>query len=212
MLKRIGAIITATGAAAVLTAGLTAAPSFATNTRITWTITPGGAVTGSAGTTTLKDTATGTTLTCASSATAATLKSGSGQTNPIGKITSVTFSNCTGPGGLTFTATTTASSTNPYPLSGSTFNSTSGVTTGKITNIKASISGAGCSASVAGTTATTPGKVTGKYNNGTGKLSTSGGNLHIWNVSGCFGLIANGDPSTFKGVYTISPKQKITSP
>src|SRR5579859_4860836 len=100
MLKRISSIMTATGAAAALTAGLVAAPSFATTTRATWTITPGGAVTGSASTTTLKDTKTGTTLTCASSATSAKLKSGSGQTNPIGKITSVTFSTCTGPGGL----------------------------------------------------------------------------------------------------------------
>lgn len=212
MLKRIGAIVTAAGAAAVLTAGLAAAPSFATTIRATWTITPGGAVTGKASTTTLKDTKTGTTLTCASSATTATLKSGSGQTNPIGKITSVTFSNCTGPGGLVFTATTTASSSNPYPLNATGYNSTSGVTTGNITNIKASISGPGCSASVAGTTATSTGKVTGKYSNSTGKLTTSGGNLHIWNVSGCFGLIANGDPSTFKGSYAISPKQKITSP
>ena len=212
MLKRIGAIVMAGGAAAALSFTLGTTSSSATTARMTWTVKPGGAVTGSAGKTTLKDTKTGTTLTCSSSATKAKLKSGSGLSNPLGKITSVTFSNCTGPGGLVFTAKTSASSTNPWPLSGSSFNSGTGVTTGKITNIKASISGSGCSAKVAGTTSSSTGMVTGTYTNGTGKLKVSGGNLHIWNVSGCFGLIANGDPSSFSGVYTITPKQTITSP
>ncbi|HLX47710.1 MAG TPA: hypothetical protein VKS82_05220 [Streptosporangiaceae bacterium] len=208
MLKRIGAIMMAGGAAAALSFTLGATSSSATTARMTWTVKPGGAVTGKAGKTTLRDTKTGTTLTCASSATKAKLKSGSGLSNPLGKITSVTFSNCTGPGGLVFTAKTSASSSNPWPLSGSSFSS--GVTKGKITNIKASISGTGCSAKVAGTTASTPGKVTGTYSNSTGKLKVSGGNLHVWKVNGCFGLIHSGDPSSFTGTYTITPKQTIS--
>ena len=78
---------------------------------------------------------------------AGTGTSGSGQTSPIGQITSVTLSNCTGPDGLVFTATTSASPSNPWPLNTSTYSS--GVTHGTITNIQASISGAGCSATVA---------------------------------------------------------------
>ena len=55
--------------------------------------------------------------------------------------------------------------------------------------------------------------MTAKYSNGTGKLSTTGaGNLHIYNVSGCSGLINSGDGSSFKGSYAVSPKQNITSP
>ena len=207
MLKRIGAIVTATGAAAALTVTLGIAPSFATTTRATWTITPGGKVTGTAGTTTLKDTKTGTVLTCTSSSTSATLKSGSGQTSPIGSITAISFTGCTGPLGLTFTVTINKL---PYPLTASKYKSPT--TTGKITGIFATLSGSGCTADVAGTSATTGGTVTGKYSNTTGKLSTSGGTLHIWNVSGCFGLIASGDPSTFTAAYAISPKQTITSP
>jgi hypothetical protein len=207
MHKRLTAAILGGGAALAL--GLSATSALAT-AKATWTITPGGSVTGTAGKTTLKDTKTGTTLSCASSHTAATLKKGSGQTNPIGKITSVTFTNCTGPGGLVFTATTSASPTNPYPLTGTSF--VSGVTHGKITNILASLSGTGCSATVAGTTATSPATVNGTYSNTTHILKTSGGNLHIWNVSGCFGLIATGDPSSFAGSYTISPAQTISSP
>jgi hypothetical protein len=50
---------------------------------------------------------------------------------------------------------------------------------------------AGCSATVDGTGASANnGTVTAKYSNGTGKLSTSGvGNLHIYNVHGCAGLV-----------------------
>jgi hypothetical protein len=207
MLKRIGAIMMAGGTAAALSFTLGATSSSATTARMTWTVKPGGPVTGHAGKTTLKDTKTGTTLTCASSATKAKLKSGSGLSNPLGKITLVTFTSCSGPGGLVFTAKTSASPGNPWPLSGSSFSG--GVTKGKITNVKASISGSGCSAQVAGTSASSPGEVTGTYSNATGKLKISGGNLHIWKVNGCFGLIHNGDPSSFSGTYTIKPKQTI---
>jgi hypothetical protein len=204
---RKGFIAVLASGAAALTIGIGTTAAVAT-TATTWKITPGGAIKGSATTPTLKDTKTGTTLKCKTSATKATLKKGSGQTNPIGKITSVTFSSCTGPDGLTFTATTTASTSKPYPLSASSFSG--GVTTGSITKIKATISGTGCSATVGGTTASATGKVTGKYSNKTHKLSTSGGNLHIWNVSGCFGLINAGDPSSYKASYTVSPAQTIT--
>ena len=55
--------------------------------------------------------------------------------------------------------------------------------------------------------------MTAKYSNGTGKLSTTGaGNLHIYNVHGCAGLVNSGDASSFVGSYAVSPKQTITSP
>ena len=217
MRKHLAKVLLSGGAAAVAL-GIGATTAMAV-TATTWTITPGGAVTGKAGTTTLKDTKTLTVLKCTSSNTVATLKSGSGQTNPIGQITSVTFTGvgpmgeCQGPGGLFFKATTSASTTNPWSLNATSFNSTTGVTKGSITGITAALSGSGCSATVAGTTATTTGTVTGTYNNGTHILKVSGGNLHIFNVSaGCLGLIANGDPSKFVGSYKITPAQTITSP
>jgi len=208
MRKRLTAILLSSGAAA-LVLGLGTATAMAT-AAATWTITPGGVVTGSAGTTIFKDTKTGSTLTCKSSATKTTLKKGSGQVNPLGNITSVTFSNCTGPGGLQFTVATSASTTKPWHLTGTTY--ASGVTHGKITGITASLSGVGCSATVAGLTATTPGTTTGTYTNSTGILKVSGGNLHVWAVSGCAGLINTGDATQFTGVYTVTPKQTITSP
>jgi hypothetical protein len=199
------------GGVAALAVGIGATTAMAT-TATTWTVKPGGAVTGSAGKTTLKDTKTGTVLTCASSATKATLKKGSGLSGTaLGKITSVTFTKCTGPGGLVFTATTSASKTHPWKLNATSFSG--GVTHGSITGIKASISGSGCTATVAGTTASSTGKATGTYTNSTHILKVSGGNLHVWNVSaGCLGLINSGDASTFTGSYKITPGQTITSP
>ena len=56
--------------------------------------------------------------------------------------------------------------------------------------------------------------VSATYTNSTGalKVLTTGGNLHIYNVSGCAGLIRSGDATTFSGTYAVSPKQTITSP
>jgi hypothetical protein len=209
MRKRLTAVLLSSGVAALaIGIGTTAAGA---TTATTWSISPGGAVTGMAGTTTLKDTATGTVLQCVSSATAATLKKGKGQTSPIGKITSVTFTSCTGPAGLKFVATTSASPSNPWNLNARTFKN--GVTHGTITKVTASLSGNGCTATVAGTSPSSTGTTNGSYSNNTHVLTASGGNLHVYNVSsGCLGLINTGDATTFTGKYTISPKQRITSP
>ena len=40
----------------------------------------------------------------------------------------------------------------------------------------------------------------------------SGANLHYWGVSGCTGLINNGDAATLSAAYTLSPPPSITSP
>ena len=111
MRKHLTAVLIGSGAAALALGIGTAAMA---TTATTFTVKPGGAVTGTAGKTVLKDTKTGTVLTCVSSATKATLKKGSGVSGTaLGKITSVTFSTCTGPGGLKFTATTSASTSQP---------------------------------------------------------------------------------------------------
>ena len=45
------------------------------------------------------------------------------------------------------------------------------------------------------------------YKNSTHKLSVlaTGGNLHVWGVVGCAGLINTGDATQFVGVYTVTP-------
>jgi uncharacterized repeat protein (TIGR01451 family) len=177
----------------------------------TWTVKPGGAFKAKSGAVTLTDTTTGTVLTCKSSAGSGTLESGSGLPGTgIGSITALTFTACTGPLGLTFTATSNAL---PWALNALSYSS--GVTTGSITGIDATLTGSSCTATVDGTAAGADnGQVSVTYANSSGKLKvlTTGGNLTIYNVSGCSGLINSNDPATLSATYTISPKQSITSP
>jgi hypothetical protein len=210
ILKRAGsALVMSAALAGMLTLAASSATA-ATGVAATWTVKPGGAITAKAGKTTLKDTKTGSVLTCQSSSGSGTLKKGSGLSGTgIGSISALSFNTCTGPLGLTFTVKTTHF---PWHLNAVSFSS--GVTTGTITGIHATLTGPSCSAVVDGTGPTADnGKVTAKYSNGTGILSTTGaGNLHVYNVSGCAGLINSGDGASFHGAYTVSPKQTITSP
>ena len=210
--KRAGSVLVM-GAALAGVLGLSAGSAIAaTNAKVaaTWTVKPGGAITAKAGTTTLTDKSTGTQLTCTSSSGKGTAKKGSGLSGTgIASITALSFSNCTGPLGLQLTVKTTHF---PWHLNAKTF--ASGKTTGTITGIHATVTGPSCSATVDGTGASANnGMVTATYTNSTGKLATTGaGNLHVYNVNGCAGLINSGDASSFKGSYTVSPKQTITSP
>ncbi|WP_106403323.1 hypothetical protein [Actinocorallia populi] len=201
MRKRSAICLAATAASLVV--GLEA-PALAA----TWTVTPGGAVTGTAGTTTLKDTRSGATLTCASSTTAATVQGGSGLSGTaIATVTSASFTKCSGPLGLKFDVAATDVA---YQLNA--VSHSAGVTTGTLDNISATLSGPFCTASVGGATASSPGSVNGTYDNATHTLSVTGGNLHVWNVSGCFGLLRSGDPVSYTAGYVLSPAQTITSP
>jgi hypothetical protein len=210
MRVRIAAVLLASGAAA-LTVGLSVTASGAATTT-TWTMKPGGAVKGVAPNPTMTDTKTGAVLTCKSMVAKGTAKSGSGLSGTgIASITSVTFKACTGPGGLAVTIT---SQHLPWKLNAKSYNATTGVTTGTITGAEASMSATGCTATTAGPTSTTPATVGGTYTNSTHRLKTgaAGSNMHVWNVSGCFNLIKNGDPVVLKGTSTLTPAQTITSP
>jgi hypothetical protein len=209
--KRAGSVLVMSAAlAGVLGLGAGSAIAATHAITATWTVKPGGAITAKAGKTTLKDKNTGSVLTCTSSSGKGTAKKGSGLSGSgIASITSLGFSHCTGPLNLTFSVHTTHF---PWKLNARSFSG--GVTTGSITRIHATLSGPSCSATVDGTGASANnGSVTAKYSNGTGKLTTTGaGNLHVYNVSGCGGLISKGDAGTITGSYKVSPLQKITSP
>lgn len=212
---RMRTILSASGVAAVMAVGLGATTALATATA-TWTIKPGGLYTAKSGTTTLTDTATGAVLTCTSSAAAGKLKSGSGQANPIGTVTSNTFTGCTGPAGLTFSVKTSATSTKPWKVNATKFSS--GTATGNISGIHAVLTGTNntCKATVDGTGASANnGQVAISHSNSAAtKLKiTKGINLHSYNATaGCLGAINSGDPVTFKTTYTLNKAQTITSP
>jgi hypothetical protein len=203
-----GAKVLLVGSAAALTIGLSATSALAATT---WTVKPGGAIKAKSGITLLKDTTSGTTLKCKTSAGKGRFKRGRGLSGKgIGKITSIKFSSCTGPLGLVFTV---HSRHLPWKINAVTYNSRTGTTSGTISGIHASLSGSGCTAVVDGTGARkNNGKVAVSYVNRTHKLTvkTSGGNLHIYGVSsGCGSAIRNGDRSAFKAAYKLSPKQTI---
>jgi hypothetical protein len=206
-------------AAAVIAGGLAASPALAGLPHAaalaqTWTVKPGGSIKGKSGQVLLEDTATGSTIKCVSSTAVGKLKSGSGLSGTaIGSLTSATYIKCVGPLGLSYTITASASPASRWRLNAKSYDAQSGVTTGTITDIEATLRGSGCKAAVAGITATVPGTVKITYANRTRELrfhSGGGGTLHFWHVSGCAGLFGSGNPAQVDVCYVITPPQTVT--
>jgi hypothetical protein len=181
-----------------------------------WQAAPGGNVSGTAKQFTLKDATTGTVIACKSSTISGAIKFGQQLAKAgIGSFSSVTMLTCTGPGGKTFTVTTSASASHPWLLNAQSWDEITTNTTMTMSSIMASVSGPGCSATVAGPSPTATGTV-GAVNNinaftfaDTLSVGPSGGTLHAWNVSGCSGLFTSGDALTLGVVYTLSSGQWI---
>lgn len=210
MRRRLMGIIAASAVAAVVAVFGGSTPAYAA----TWTVgptPPTGPFTfnGSAGTTLLTDTNTGTQLTCTSSTATGNATRGAGQApNGIARITNTTFSGCAGPLGITFSVTHVGT----WLLNAGTY--AAGVTNGNITAIQARLSGPLCSATVTGS-------VSARFTNSANSTSpaqlqvlTTNSGLVISAVSGCFGLLRNGDRATFSGTYRITNPvpMVVTSP
>jgi hypothetical protein len=204
------------GCAAILAATPGAASALAATT---WTIKPGGAIKATSGTATFRDTKTRSTITCTAVTADGTLKSGSGLSGAdAGSVSSVAFSQCTNPIGprfaprvrLVFVLQPTRL---PWHVNLSSYGN--GVATGGISHMRIKAINPGCQVVLEGTSATaSDGSVKFSYAGSTGKLTVlrAGGTLHIYNVMGCAGLFAGGDPVTLSTTFTVSPKQRITSP
>ena len=209
MLKRIAAIVAAGGTAAALSLAL-GVPSLAATLSVTWTVNPGGATTGAAGTTKATDVTSGLTITCTSSSLTGSLKSGAGLPGTgIGTVTALNFNNCT-VDGITLSL---GSGPVSYAINASSY--ASGVTHGTISKIHFVISSSACNAVLDGTSGTANnGRVKFTFVNTTDtlKILTSGSKLHVWNVSGCFGAVSNGDAANISASYKLTPAQVITSP
>lgn len=208
ILNRLGKALILTAAAASVI-GMAAAPALATSA-ITWTVKPGGAVTGAAGKTTVTDTTAGQSVTCSSSSGTGSFKSGSGLSgHGIGSFTSITFKNCSV---LGMSLTVTLSGT--FPVNAIAYKPATKTAKLTITKIHGSLSSSGCSATIDGTGAAAHnGMVKAVYHNVGAKLKVlaTGGNLHLYNVN-CFGVINNHDAVNWTTTYKVSPKQTITSP
>lgn len=172
----------------------------------TWTVTPGGAFTGTAGETILT-TESGVELFCTSSTAAGTAQSGTGLSNPLAEIPQdpgVDFVDCQGPFGLTFDVAHVGT----WFLNGASYDG-SDVTTGTLDSITANITGPGCEATVTGSVNVT-------FTNSTDELEVlPDQTLEISSVdpaNDCLGLISEGENAGFSGVYSITPGLTVTSP
>jgi hypothetical protein len=208
MHKRLTAVLLSSGAAALAVA-LGASTALAADA--TWSVSPGGSFSFS-GSGQVKDATTGTIAKCTSIKLSGTLKSGHGLSGSgLGSITTASFTGCT----IATVAITVATHGLPWKENATSYNATTGVTTGNISGIDLVATAPGCSATLDGTAAgANNGKTKITYTNSTGKIKLlgSGGNLHSYAVSGCFGLVNNGDVQQASGSGTVTPKQTITSP
>jgi hypothetical protein len=202
------------GAAAALAVSLGATAALAATT-LTVKVTNGGKYKATAPATVLKDngsvSCSSTPTTKASTATGSIPTATTTGTSPvkIGNAATLNFKNCTGPGG-----TVTVKVNNlPYGVKVDSKTNSAGQTDVMITGVNASVSMTGCSFTVTG-------RAPGFYVNSTHQLRMTPqlpitplnkARLTISNVTGCAGVVMNGDHPTFRASYTLSRATKISS-
>jgi hypothetical protein len=207
-----GGLFAVTAAALAIGLGATTALAATTLTVKVTGSSSTGAISASTSKTTFKDTRSGVTVTCTSSKSKATVANGTHTgTSPvkIGSVSSLSFTGCTGPTG----AVTIKVNKLPYSLKIDS-KTVSGKTDGMVTGVNNTVITTGCSFVVTGS-------APGFYNNGTHTLTQTPklpitplnkAVLTVSGVSGCAGLVLNGDHATFTATYTVSPSSlKITS-
>jgi hypothetical protein len=205
------ASIAFTGAAAAAGVGMHVPAAFAASG--TWTVTNAGPYNAAAASTHLRDVTAGVTLNCKSGTAAGSINkttfTQAGSTSfSAGPITHGTFGGAAHPCssslglGLKFDAVLSQGTLNAKSYK-------SGVTHGKITDIKATInglSGLTCTASFTGSQPYS-------YTNATGQLAVTGNSSHdsltTGAVTGCLGVIQKGDKNFFNGIYTVTPPAPV---
>lgn len=147
------------------------------------------------------DLTTGGALTCASGTAHGTIPLGT-HSATLGNITGSTWATCTGPFGLNLIVT--QPSTSSWVLTGDSYNATTGVTSGHISNVTANITSnpaGSCSFTVSGA-------VNATYTNSTHVLAVANSGttnfLTISNVSGCFGVVGSGHHASFTANYSVT--------
>ena len=219
--KRAGAVLfTATAMAAVI--GLAAGPAIAATTpRLTVKVSAGGTYTAKASKTVLSDN--GVNVTCASKGkTLASEASGKISTGtykgkvPVkaGTAAKLSFNRCSGPLGA---VKTTVKGT-PYAVSADSKTNSKGETDAIISGIKVAVKMTGCTFNVTGSTA-------GYYTNSKHTLTMMtptkkkplpvkpmvNAQLTVSGVTGCLGIVKNGQHPSYVSTYTLSRKISIKS-
>jgi hypothetical protein len=193
-----GFVVAASALAVVLGASTALAAT------LTVKVTNGGSYTASSSSTVLTDN--GVSVTCTSSKASGSIptKTYTNATTPVtvGTAKTLSFSGCTGPLG----AVTVKVNKLPYKVQVDSKTDSKGQTDGMVSGVNTTVSMTGCSFTVTGS-------APGYYTNSshtltmTPTLPTKALNkaqLTISNVSGCSGLVNNGDHPTYKGTYKVS--------
>jgi len=201
--KRAGSALFVVAAVATVV-GLAATTALATSATLTVKVTKGGAYTAKSSKTVLTDK--GVSVTCSSSKASGLVptKTYTRAKVPVtvGTAAKLSFTGCTGPLGKV----TVKVNRLPYHVTVTSKTNGKGQTDGLITGANTSVSMVGCSFKVTGS-------APGFYTNGTHKLTLTpklpnrplaSGRLTVSNVSGCAGLVSNGDHPTYKSIYTLS--------
>ena len=202
-------------AAAGAVVGMSAAPALAATT-LTVKVSNGGTYTATASKTVLSDN--GVNVSCTSTSTTAASK-GSGTvatathtgTSPVkvGTVSKLAFNHCSGPLGAVHVTVNAL----PYSIKVDSATTSTGKTDGIITGASVHVTMTGCSFNVTGS-------APGFYTNGTHKLSVTkslpttplnSAQLTVSSVSGCAGLVNNGDHPSYTSTYTVSRHFTIKS-
>jgi hypothetical protein len=198
------------GLAGCLAFGFTPGPA---SPATTWTIVPGGRVTLGPATETIKDTATGATITCTNSGLLGSLKSFSGLNGTFaGSIGSPLKppGPCTGPFGRSYTTTMLGV---PWHINLVSYNASSGLVHGTISHMELRVATPTCKFVLDGTgPGATNGMVKFTYSDGTHLLTLGSGNLEVYNVQGCALTFLNHSLVSLTASLPVSPPQTITSP
>lgn len=205
-------IAASAAAASLLTIAVSVAPVAAAPA--TWTVTPGGSFasfSGSGHNQRFIDPSTGVKALCPDLQISGEFKSGAGLANPVGTITSVGSNFAAGqPYGCTVSGA--AGTVNimvtfsPVKIRAVRYDASQNLTYGALAGIHAAFSSPACSGIIDGTSATAGnGLVRFRYQDGIGFLLTlfGGDSLHLFNVSGCAGLLNSGDALTFRAGFAL---------
>jgi hypothetical protein len=194
----------------------------------TWTVTPGGSFasfSGSGHNQRFIDVSTSAKVLCPDLQISGIFKSGTGLANPVGTITSVGSNFASGqPYGCTVSGTAGTVDImvtfSPVTIRAVRYDASQNLTYGALAGIHAAFSSPTCSGVIDGTSAVAGnGLVRFKYQDNIGFLLTLFGvqSLHLFNVSGCGGLINSGDALTFRAGFALGTSKgdhvtSITSP
>jgi hypothetical protein len=191
-------------AASALAIGLGATTALASTSTLTVKVTGGGSYTASSSKTVLTDN--GVSVTCTGSKASGSIptKTYSNATTPVtvGTSAKLSFSGCTGPLG----AVTVKVNKLPYKVQTDSKTNSKGQTDGIVSGANTSVSMTGCSFTVSGSA---PGYYSnsGHTLNLTPKLPNKALNkaqLTVSGVSGCAGLVSNGDHPSYTSTYKVS--------